>query len=302
MASPARTTSSAHELTHAVTEYSANLFYYMQSGAMNESFSDIFGESVDLSNGHGNDDPSVRWQMGEDMSIGAIRNMMDPTIFGDPGRVSDAAYFYCGRTDNGGVHWNSGVLNHSYALVVDGGTYNSRTVTPIGLAKAGKIYYRALNYYLVSGSDFLDAYTALNQSCTDLVGTSGITAADCTQLTSALDAVELSSPWPCAPAQPAAPALCAAGQIAQPLWTDDLENVTSGQLEPERPERHGPLGRWRRRRHPVLERLLDQRLTGCSGAGTRPRRRQRRGHDLERDPSRRRAPAVQPRLRHRDQL
>ena len=57
----------AHELTHAVTERSANLLYYMQSGALNESFSDIFGETVDLTDGLGNDAPEVRWLMGEDL-------------------------------------------------------------------------------------------------------------------------------------------------------------------------------------------------------------------------------------------
>src|SRR5262249_32790833 len=51
----------AHELTHAVTQYSANLFYYMQPGALNESYSDIFGETVDLLNGRGTDTPNVRW-------------------------------------------------------------------------------------------------------------------------------------------------------------------------------------------------------------------------------------------------
>ena len=80
----------AHELTHAVTETSANLFYYMQSGALNESYSDIFGETVDLWNGRGTDTPAVRWLMGEDVpGFGAIRNMMNPNQFGDPGRVGD---------------------------------------------------------------------------------------------------------------------------------------------------------------------------------------------------------------------
>ena len=70
----------AHELTHAVTEHSAGLFYYMQSGALNESYSDIFGETVDLMNGRGNDTAGVRWLLGEDLpGIGAIRNMMNPS-------------------------------------------------------------------------------------------------------------------------------------------------------------------------------------------------------------------------------
>ena len=79
----------AHELSHAVTERSANLLYYNQSGALNESFSDIFGETIDLTNGVGNDGPAVRWQLAEDLSIGAIRHMMTPTLFGDPGKLSD---------------------------------------------------------------------------------------------------------------------------------------------------------------------------------------------------------------------
>src|SRR6185369_6471708 len=78
-----------HELTHAVTERTAGLFYYMQSGALNESFSDIFGETIDLGStvGGGNDTLAARWLLGEDLLIGAIRNMSDPTVFGDPSRV-----------------------------------------------------------------------------------------------------------------------------------------------------------------------------------------------------------------------
>jgi bacillolysin len=223
----------AHELTHAVTERTASLFYYMQSGALNESFSDIFGETVDLGNGSGTDTPAVRWLMGEDIpGIGAIRNMMDPTAFANPGKMSDTAYFACGgatgNSDGGGVHTNSGVPNHAYALMVDGGSYNSQAVAGIGLTKAGKIEYRALTAYLLSGSDFLDDYYALKQSCTDLVGTAGITAADCVEVGKALDAVQLSQVWPCTPVQAAMPALCPAGQDVLTEWSDDFENTTSG--------------------------------------------------------------------------
>jgi Zn-dependent metalloprotease len=199
----------AHELTHAVTERTANLYYYSQSGALNESFSDIFGETIDLSDGVGNDASGVRWQMGEDLSIGAIRNMMTPTAFGDPGKMSDAQ-LACGSSDGGGVHTNSGIPNHAYALMVDGGTYNGRNITGIGLTKAGKIEYRALTTYLTSGSTFLDDYNALNQSCTDLIGTNGISTSDCTQVKSALDAVEMNKAWACTGAV-APPPLCSTG-------------------------------------------------------------------------------------------
>jgi Zn-dependent metalloprotease len=217
----------AHELTHAVTQFSASLLYYMQSGALNESFSDIFGETVDLGNGAGTDTAGVRWQLGEDIpGFGPIRDMMTPTIFGDPGKISDAAQFRCDPySDNGGVHTNSGVPNHAYALMVDGGSYNGRTISAIGSVKAGKIEYRALTVYLTSGSGFLDDYTALIQSCMDLIGTSGITAGDCTQVKSAVEAVEMNRKWPCTGAV-APPPLCPTG--AAPASTVFLDTFETG--------------------------------------------------------------------------
>jgi hypothetical protein len=101
-----------------------------------------------------------------------------------------------GHARDPGVHTNSGVPNHAYALMVDGGTYNGFTITGIGLTKAGKIQYRALTQYLVSGSKFLADYLALQQSCTDLIGTAGISASDCAEVKKALDAVEMSK-TPC---------------------------------------------------------------------------------------------------------
>jgi Zn-dependent metalloprotease len=215
----------AHELTHAVTEYSAGLFYYMQSGALNESYSDIFGESVDLTNTGGNDSSGQRWLVGEDLPIGAIRSMMNPTAFGDPGKMSDPQ-FICARpgNDQGGVHGNSGVPNHAYALMVDGGTYNGYTISGIGLAKAARIQYRALTHYLLTGSDFLDNYNALKQACQDLIGTAGITAADCIEVGKALDAVEMAMPWPCySPQLPESPP-CAPGLVVTNLFSDDFES------------------------------------------------------------------------------
>ncbi len=216
----------AHELTHAVTERTANLFYYMQSGALNESFSDMFGETVDLTNAGGTDTSGVRWKVGEDIPGGALRDMMNPGLFGDPAKVTDANY-YCGYLDNGGVHLNSGVPNHFYALLTDGGTYNSVTVTGIGLTKAGKIAYRALTHYLLSGSGFADAAAALGQSCTDLIGTAGIGAGDCTQVTAAATAVELSHVLICDGAEPLIPALCPVGQAPTDVFYDDVESGLS---------------------------------------------------------------------------
>lgn len=69
-----------HELTHGVTQYESRLFYYMQSGAINEALSDIWGELVDLTNGKGDDSDGVRWLLGEDLPMGPVRSMSNPLL------------------------------------------------------------------------------------------------------------------------------------------------------------------------------------------------------------------------------
>ncbi len=151
-----------HELTHGVTDFTSGLFYYQQSGAINESFSDIFGEFIDLTNTGGTDTPDVRWAIGEDVpGFGAIRNMKDPTIFGDPDRMLSPYYFSDpNERDGGGVHLNSGVGNKSAYLMTDGGTFNGQTVTGLGLEKAAQLYYTVDTSMLVSGSDYADLANA----------------------------------------------------------------------------------------------------------------------------------------------
>ena len=195
----------AHEVVHAITEKTANLVYQNESGQLNESFSDVFGELVDLFNGNaafvgtpggiswpttpsgsgtdtGNNLRStcsnspghadgVRWLVGEDEIPlgGAIRDMWDPTCYGHPDKATSSLQT-CAGYDNGGVHTGSGIPNHAFAMLVDGKTFNGYTVTGIGPIKAGAIWYRALAQYLTPGSDFLDAYNALTQAANDLVG------------------------------------------------------------------------------------------------------------------------------------
>ena len=67
-----------HELTHGVTGVESALVYQNESGGINESLSDVFGESVDLVNGTGTDTAATRWQIGEDSSLGVIRDMRTP--------------------------------------------------------------------------------------------------------------------------------------------------------------------------------------------------------------------------------
>jgi hypothetical protein len=122
---------------------------------------------------------SYRWLVGEDGSAfdstappggAAIRDMWDPTCFSDPGKVTDVEYV-CTTGDFGGVHTNSGVPNHGFALLVDGGTYNGHVVAGLGLTKAAHIYWRAQTVYQTPASGFAEHADALEASCRDLVGT-----------------------------------------------------------------------------------------------------------------------------------
>ncbi len=216
----------AHELTHGVTEFESNLFYYYQSGAINESFSDVWGEFVDQVNGSGNDTPGVKWLLGEDVpGGGAIRNMANPPAFGDPDRMQSANY-YTGAADNGGVHTNSGVNNKAAFLMTDGGTFNSITVTGLGIDKVAKIYYEAQTNLLTSGSNYADLYNYLFQACNNLIGTAGIVAGDCTQVRNATDAVQMNLE-PVVGYLPTASLCTTAGQVPSNLFFHDMETTAN---------------------------------------------------------------------------
>lgn len=215
----------AHELTHAVTEFSAGLFYWYQSGAINESISDVFGELVDLA--HGADDtPANRWLIGEDLPNGALRDMASPPAFGDPDAMTSAS-FVGGNGDSGGVHSNSGVNNKAASLMTDGGTFGGHEVTGLGPEKVAAVYYETLTTMLTSASDYQDLHAALPQACLNLVGVGGLglTIGDCQEVQDAVDAVAMDV----VPAgQPTDAPVCAAGVEPLPLFRDDLEDPGSG--------------------------------------------------------------------------
>jgi len=118
-----------------------------------------------------NSDNSYRWLMGEDTTYegvrDAIRDMYRPNCYMNPGKTSDVGYL-CFPLDNGGVHFNSSIPNHTFALLVDGGTYNGRTIEPLGFTKALHIYYRAKTVYQHPYSDFADHADALEAAADDL--------------------------------------------------------------------------------------------------------------------------------------
>ena len=211
----------AHELTHGVTQYESGLFYFYQSGAINEAFSDIFGEFLDLTNGLGNDTASVRWLIGEDTSIGAMRNMANPPVYGDPDRIGSPNY-YTGTDDNGGVHWNSGVGNKAAYLMTDGGSFNGYTITGLGISKSAKIWYEVQTNLLTSGSDYYDLGLALPRACWNLIGAYGITPSDCNQVWNAVYATEMFS-QPYAGYNPEAQ-ICSTGNGPANVFFDDFEN------------------------------------------------------------------------------
>jgi Zn-dependent metalloprotease len=158
-----------HEFTHGVTQASAGLVYSNESGALNESFSDIFGEMTE-SWAEGNCD----YLVGADMTEGPIRSFINPKSFGDPDTYQGTNW-YTGSADNGGVHTNSSVQNHWFYLLSEGGSGTndrgeSYNVTSIGRLEARQIAYRALTVYLTSSSQFIDARKAMLEAAWDLYG------------------------------------------------------------------------------------------------------------------------------------
>ena len=186
----------AHELAHGVTQHTAGLVYWYQSGAINESMSDVLGELVDQADGVGNDDPSVRWRLGEDLATaagGAARDMADPPRFGQPDTTTSPLYdLAADYDDNGGVHTNSGVPNKAAYLIADGtaaepgGAFAGHTFAGIGTARTAPLYWATLQM-LTPGSDFADLALALQQSCTNLAYSPG----ECGTVAAAVDATGL---------------------------------------------------------------------------------------------------------------
>lgn len=244
-----------HEWGHAYTDYTSDAIYAWQAGAINESYSDIWGETVDLLNGYEDDGENLsartgcgssdRWMMGEDATAfgGAIRDMWDPTCKNDPGKVTDSQYV-CSTFDNGGVHINSGIPNKAYALLVDGGTYNGQTINPLGFTKAAHLHWRAISVYETRTTDFYGHADALEASCADLIGIdlqglsvtdvpagpSGeiLTLADCQELAKAIAAVEFRTA-PCPGVfdpllDPNTPASC----NGQPLTSIHVQDFEAG--------------------------------------------------------------------------
>jgi Zn-dependent metalloprotease len=159
-----------HEIAHGLTTFTANLVYQGESGALNESFSDIFGAAVERYGRQSN----WNWTMGEDLGF-AFRSMSNPNAYGDPDTYFGNNWASLSGGDNGGVHTNSGVQNFWFYLLSEGGTGtndkgNSYSVSGIGFDNAENIAFRNLTVYLGQNSNFSDARFYSIQSAIDLYG------------------------------------------------------------------------------------------------------------------------------------
>ena len=158
-----------HEISHGVTEFTSNLNYSYQSGALNESFSDCIGTAIEFFGKPG----TANWLVGSEIGE-TFRSMSNPNAYGQPDTYLGTNW-YTGSGDNGGVHYNSGVMNYWFYLLSQGGSGtndngNSFTVVAQGLAKAAAITYRMNSVYLTPTSQYADARTYAIQSAIDLYG------------------------------------------------------------------------------------------------------------------------------------
>jgi len=151
----------AHEMTHGVTQHTANLTYQDQSGALNESMSDVMAAYVD----------SANWTIGEQVikdlvtfPSGALRDLSNPHNGGNTGdacwQPATMAEFVNTTQDHGGVHVNSGIPNNVFY----------RVAIAVGRPSAGAIWYRALTHYLTSSAQFIDARIATEAAAKELYG------------------------------------------------------------------------------------------------------------------------------------
>ena len=158
-----------HELTHGVTQYSANLVYSNEPGALNESFSDVFGTAVEFYL----EGSSADWLIGEDCYLQppyTLRSMENPNLTLCPDTYQGDYW-----DENEEVHTNSSVQNFWFYLLSIGGTGindngDPYSVTGIGLSDAEKIAYRNLTVYLTQTSNFHSARAGSINSAADLFG------------------------------------------------------------------------------------------------------------------------------------
>ncbi len=193
----------AHEYAHGVTFSVRDMTYYGQTGALDESYSDVFGQIFEKSYLGATD-----WIDGAGTGASG-RNLREPALSlerSDPDRFY-SPLVQCGTEDSGGVHDNSTILSHAAYLLAEGtgtnGPFNGCTIQAIGIEQMEQVMYRANVFYYSASESFNGAYLDWIQASTDLYGATSETTR---QVTRALQAVELDQPGLCSgiPAHPPA--------------------------------------------------------------------------------------------------
>jgi thermolysin len=157
---------------HGVTNFTSGLEYINESGAINESFSDMLGVAVE----YFCDRENFEWAVGEDViaptnkeNEGGLRLLDNPKKRGQPDTYQ-GEYWHYGAEDQGGVHINSGVGNKAFYLIANGGPHNGVEVPGIGMEKAIQIAYRANQVYMNTRSQYIDCARGFILAAKDLYG------------------------------------------------------------------------------------------------------------------------------------
>ena len=198
----------AHEFTHGVTQYESNLIYFAEPGAINEVFSDSWGEFVELTYPQSENDEHLytmaeggtRWLVAHATALGAIRNMADPpSIDGINGMPMPDYYnspnFYEGPQDNSGVHHNSGIGNKLVYLLTDGDSFRGRDIFGMGIERTAALLYEAQSNLLTRAAQYRDFHIALMLAARNL----GFSNDEINNVQRASEAVEIASPILVAP-------------------------------------------------------------------------------------------------------
>jgi bacillolysin len=163
-----------HELSHGVTEFSSNLIYQNESGALNEAFSDIMGTNIEFFyQPPGTGVMQADYAIGEDVVVpGGIRSMSNPGTFGDPDHYSRR---FLGTADNGGVHTNATIGGHAYYLAIEGGTNRTSGLSVQGVGAANreqmeKVFYRGFTQLMPANATYAVARAVTIQAARDLYG------------------------------------------------------------------------------------------------------------------------------------
>lgn len=240
-----------HEYTHSLVYfdidngawyYPLGTSYYGQSGALEESYADVFGAAVeeqvtglyDWKSGRWQDNPQGEYPSNNDPRY---RDMENPTSVVNtylglpyPDRFISANY-YCGSSDNAGVHHNSTVVSKAFSLLVDGGDFNGCHISGIGMLPAQKILYSAWLNYFTYNVTFNQAYSWFISACDALYGTTN--PQYCTELRKAMQAVELDQNGNCPqnPDNEQAPG-CAVHDEGTPVTTNSIPEMNATLFAP----------------------------------------------------------------------